>query len=72
MLLKKVRKLKKITNFYLLTFELGENIRKQKKTCPSGQVLKLWLWRVGEMRVVIEIFYDIILLEIRKVYKWQK
>jgi hypothetical protein len=50
MLLKKVRKLKKFTNFYLLTFELGENIRKQKKTCPGGQVLKLWLESVIDFR----------------------
>ena len=38
-----VQKWRKIATFLFLTFELFVDIGKQIKTCPDGQVLKLWL-----------------------------
>ena len=38
-----VQKWQNFVTFLILTLELGESIAEQIKTCPSGQVLKLWL-----------------------------
>lgn len=41
---------RKKTVFKKITFELYESIKKQIKTCPDGQVLKLWLCSVCSSR----------------------
>ena len=45
-----VQKWRKNATFLISTFELGQNIIKQTKTCPGGQVLKLWLCSVCSSR----------------------
>lgn len=57
---KKVRKWWFFTTFFILTFELDENIRKQKNPCPGGQVLKLWLCYLCNSRAdLVEIGQEI-------------
>ena len=41
-----VQKWRKNATFLISTFELFVDIGKQIKTCPGGQVLKLWLCSV--------------------------
>ena len=48
--IKKVQKWRIFATFLNLTFELFVGIAKQKKTCPNGQVLKLWLRSVCSSR----------------------
>jgi len=41
--------MQKIVLFQNQTFELRESVAKQKKTCPGGQVLKLWLGQLDSL-----------------------
>ena len=57
---KKFKSGRKIAIFKNTTFELFVDIGKQIKTCPCGQVLKLWLRSVCSFRAeLIEIGQEI-------------